>query len=311
MANIVFLDRKSLGSDLDLSSFQKLGNITEYDFSTSEEIPERVKDADIIITNKCEMKEETIGGAKKLKAVCVTATGVNNLDIPYLERKGIHWHNVAGYSTDSVAQHTLALVLYLYEHLPYYDNYVKSGAYAGDTLFTHFERPFCELTGKTWGIVGLGAIGRRTAQIAAAFGCKVVYYSTSGIQRKEDYPAVTWEGLLENSDIITIHAPLNENTRNLFDKKAFQQMKKEAILVNVGRGPIVVEQDLADAIDAGEIGGAGLDVLEKEPMAKNSPFLTMKHKERMLITPHIAWASLEARRRLMDIIYQQVAEELS
>lgn len=310
MANIVFLDRKSLGSDLDLGRFQELGNITEYDFSTSDEIPERVKDADIIITNKCQMNENTLGEAKKVKAVCVTATGVNNLDIPYLEGAGIHWHNVAGYSTDSVAQHTLALVLYLYEHLPYYDEYVKSGAYAGDTLFTHFERPFCELTGKTWGIVGLGAIGRRTAQIASSFGCRVVYYSTSGVERKEDYPSVSWDELLETSDIITIHAPLNEKTKDLFGREAFKKMKKSALLVNVGRGPILVEKDLAEAIDTGEIAAAGLDVLEKEPMVKDSPFLSMKHKERILITPHIAWASLEARKRLMDIIYQQVKEEL-
>ena len=310
MANIIFLDRKSLGSDLNLDNFKNLGNVIEYDFSTKEEIKERVKDADIIITNKCRMDEETLKEAKHLKAVCVTATGINNLDLPYLEGRGIHWHNVAGYSTDSVAQHTLALALYLYEHLPYYDSYVKDGAYADDTLFTHFERPFCELAGKTWGIVGMGAIGRRTAKIAASFGCRVVYYSTSGVEREEEYPRVGWEELLETSDIISIHAPLNDNTLHLFDKEAFKKMKKEALLINVGRGPIVVEEDLAKALDAGEIAGAGLDVLAQEPMAKESPFLSMEHSERLLITPHIAWESVEARKRLMDIVLSQVEEEL-
>jgi phosphoglycerate dehydrogenase-like enzyme len=309
--NIVFLDRKSLGDDLDLSAFNKLGDVTEYDFTYPDEVQERAADADILIVNKTKINESTISRASHLKAVCVTATGVDNIDIPYLEGRGIHWHNVAGYSTDSVAQHTIAIALYMYEHLPYYDEYTKSGRYAGDKLFTHFDRTFHELKGSQWGIVGLGAIGHRTAEIATALGCKVVYYSTSGIDRPEKYPRLDWEEFLKTSDIISIHSPLNEKTEGLFDSRAFSLMKKDSILVNVARGQIIKEQELADALDNGEIGGAALDTLVAEPMAKDSPFLHMKHPEKILITPHIGWAATEARERLMKLIYDQVKEEVN
>ncbi|MQN01788.1 MAG: hydroxyacid dehydrogenase [Lachnospiraceae bacterium] len=312
--NIVFLDRKSLGDDLDFSPFEGLGNVTYYDFtdtSDPKQAAERSADADILIVNKTLVNEQTIGAAKHLKVVCVTATGTNNLDIPYLESRGIHWHNVAGYSTDSVAQHTIAIALYMYEHLPYYDEYTKSGRYADDVLFTHFAKTFHELKSRQWGIAGLGAIGRRTAGIAAELGCKVVYYSTSGIDRPEKYPRLDWDEFLATSDIISIHSPLNKHTEGLFDKSAFALMKKDSLLVNVARGPIVVEQDLADALDSGEIGGAALDTLSIEPMSPDSPFLKMKHKDRILITPHIAWAATESRQRLMDMIYEQVKSEVS
>lgn len=308
--NIVFLDRKSLGTDLDLSAFEKLGKVISYDFTTPEEAPERTRDADILIVNKTRVDASSIGSADHLKAVCVTATGVNNLDIPYLESRNIHYHNVAGYSTDSVAQHTFAIALYMYEHLPYYDHYTKSGAYANDVLFTHFAKTFHELAGKTWGIVGLGAIGHRVAEIASAFGCHVVYYSTSGVKRQEPYPSLPWEKFLKTSDIISVHAPLNEHTENLFDKEAFHQMKNDALFINVGRGQIVREQDLCDAIDSGEIGGAAIDVLSKEPMDPESPFLRVREKDRLLITPHIAWAATEARQRLIDLVLEQVKEEV-
>lgn len=308
--NIVFLDRKSLGDDLDLSEFKKLGNVTEYGFTETADIPERAKDADILIVNKTLVNEQTIGTATHLRAVCVTATGVNNIDIPYLESHGIHWHNVAGYSTDSVAQHTIAIALYMYEHLPYYDDYTRSGKYASDTLFTHFAKTFHELTGKQWGIVGLGAIGHRVAEIASVLGCNVVYYSTSGVERPEKYPRLDWDEFLETSDIISIHSPLNSHTEGLFNTAAFEKMKSDALLVNVARGQIVNEQDLADALDNGTIAAAALDTLSREPMAADSPFLRMKNKDRILITPHIGWASTEARQRLMKIILEQLKEEI-
>lgn len=308
--NIVFLDRKSLGDDLDLSAFEKLGKVTEYDFTDPDHVQERAKDADILIVNKTKINEHTVSGASHLKAVCVTATGVNNIDIPYLESRGIHWHNVAGYSTDSVAQHTIAIALYMYEHLPYYDDYTKSGRYTEDRLFTHFAKTFHELKGRQWGIVGLGAIGHRTAEIATALGCRVVYYSTSGIDRPEKYPRLDWEEFLKTSDVISIHSPLNENTEGLFDSRAFSLMKNDSLLVNVARGQIIVEHDLADALDNGEIGAAALDTLSVEPMSADSPFLHMKNKDRLLITPHIGWAATEARERLMKLIYDQVKEEL-
>lgn len=309
--NIVFLDRKSLGDDLDLSGFRELGDVTEYNFTEPDEVQERAKDADILIVNKTQINESTISDASHLKAVCVTATGVNNIDIPYLESRGIHWHNVAGYSTDSVAQHTIAIALYMYEHLPYYDDYTKSGKYASDTLFTHFARTFHELSGKQWGIVGLGAIGHKVAEIASAFGCRVVYFSTSGVARPEKYPRLEWDEFLETSDIISIHSPLNEHTEGLFDRTAFEKMKPDLLLVNVARGQIVNEQDLADALDNGTIAAAAIDTLSQEPMSPESPFLKMNHKDRILITPHIGWAATEARQRLMKMILEQVKEEIN
>ncbi|MBR5179750.1 MAG: D-2-hydroxyacid dehydrogenase [Lachnospiraceae bacterium] len=305
---IVFLDRKTIGEDLDLSGYDRLGEVVMYDFSDPSEVPERVKDADIIVLNKTRIDESTIYTAEKLKLVCVTATGTNNLDKDYLARRGIEWRNVAGYSTETVAQHTFALLFYLYEHLPYYDEYVKSGKYAGDKLFTHFAQNFHEINGKTWGIIGLGAIGHRVAEIATSFGCRVQYFSTSGKNHDAVYKEVDFNELLATSDIISIHAPLNSDTENLINKKALDQMKTSAILLNLGRGPIVNEEDLCEALDSGKIAGAGLDVLSVEPMRKDSPFIKLKHPERVFITPHIAWASVEARRRLMAIIEDQIKE---
>lgn len=305
---IVFLDVKTIGEDIDLSGFDALGEVVKYPFSTQEEAYQRTEDADVIILNKVEINEKSIGNAKNLKLVCVTATGTNNLDKEYLAKKGIEWRNVAGYSTESVAQHTFALLFYLLEKMHYYDEYVKSEKYIGDTTFTHFANVFHEIAGKTWGIVGLGNIGRRVAEIAKLFGCRVIYYSTSGKNNNSDYTRVTFDELLEQSDIVSVHAPLDENTKGLFDKNAFEKMKNHSIFINVGRGPIVVEQDLADALEQGAIGAAGLDVLAVEPMAADSPLRQIKDSEKLIITPHIAWASIEARTRLMEIIRNQIAE---
>lgn len=307
---LVFLDRKTIGEDLDLSGFQEFGQVEMYPFSTPEEVPARVEDADIIIVNKVPVNEQTIGKAKNLKLVCVTATGTNNLDKEYLDKRGIAWRNVAGYSTDSVAQHTFAMLFYLYENLRYYDDYVKDGKYIGDKMFTHFDRVFYELSGKTWGIIGLGAIGKKVAEIASCFGCDVQYYSTSGRNHNETYREVDFDTLLSTSDIVSIHAPLDANTLHLMDKKAFAKMKDSAVLINVGRGPIVVEQDLKDALEQKEIAAAALDVLDVEPMSADNALKDFKDSGRLLITPHIAWASVEARTRLMDIIYGQVKEFL-
>ena len=305
---IVFLDVKTIGEDIDLSAFDTLGEVVKYPFSTTEEALERTKDADVIILNKVEINEKSIGNAKHLKLVCVTATGTNNLDKDYLAKRGIEWRNVAGYSTESVAQHTFALVLFLLEKLNYYDNYVKSEKYVGDVTFTHFANVFHELCGKTWGIVGLGNIGKRVADIAKLFGCRVVYYSTSGKNRNQDYEQVGLDELLAISDIVSVHAPLDENTKGLFDKNAFEKMKQMAIFINVGRGPIVVEQDLADALNEGKIAGAGLDVLAVEPMREDNPLRQIKDSDKLIITPHIAWASIEARTRLMNTICGQIKE---
>ena len=305
---IVFLDRKTIGEDIDLSGFDRFGEVVIYDYSAPEEVPARVEDADIIVLNKVPVNEATVGAAKNLKLVCVTATGTNNLDKDYLASRGIEWRNVAGYSTEAVAQHTFAMALHLFEHLSYYDYYVKNEKYVNDRMFTHFEMHFNEITGKTWGIIGLGAIGSRVAEIAKCFGAEVIYYSTSGRNHSDIYKEVDFETLLSTSDIISIHAPLDENTLHLIDKVALEKMKKSAILVNVGRGPIIVEKDLADALECGQIAAAGLDVLDVEPMSPENPLLRIKDSTKLLITPHIAWAAVEARQRLMKIIEGQIDE---
>ena len=308
---IVFLDAKSIGEDIDLSGFDCFGEVVKYSFSNAEEARERAKDADVLIINKVPINAATIGEAANLKLVCVTATGTDNLDKDYLKQRGIAWRNVAGYSTETVAQHTFALLFYLMEKLRYYDDYVKSEKYIGDTLFTHFDNVFHELSGKTWGIIGMGAIGRRVADIAKLFGCRIIYYSTSGKNNQVAYERVDFDTLLTDSDIVSVHAPLTENTRGLMNKSAFSKMKKEAIFLNLGRGPIVAEEDLAWALKNNIIQAAGLDVLSKEPMSPDNPLREIKDSEKLLITPHIAWASIEARTRLMKIIEQQIEEFFS
>lgn len=305
---IVFLDRKTIGQDMDLSMFQELGEVVEYDFTKANEVPERVQDADVLIINKVPINEQTVGTAKNLKLVCVTATGTNNLDKEFLEKQGIAWRNVAGYSTETVAQHTFAMLFYLLESLAYYDQYVKSGSYINDIIFSHFSTSFHELHGMTWGIIGLGAIGRRVAEIATAFGCNVQYYSTSGKNSNSQYKRVELDELLSTSDIVSIHAPLNEQTEGLINKEALAKMKKSAILLNVGRGPIIVEEDLAKALQNETIKAAGLDVLCAEPMSENNPLFEIKDSTKLFISPHMAWASLEARARLMQTIFEQVRD---
>ena len=307
---LVFLDTKTIGEDIDLSAYDALGEVVKYGFSTLEESPARVKDADVLIVNKIVINEQTIGTAKNLKLVCVTATGTNNLDKEYLKKRGIAWRNVAGYSTESVTQHTFALLFYLLEKIRYYDDYVKDEKYINDTVFTHFAEHFNEVNGKTWGIIGLGTIGRRVADIAKAFGARVIYYSASGSPAQEGYEQVDFETLLTTSDIVSVHAPLNEYTKDLMDREAFAKMKKTAIFLNLGRGPIVVEQDLYEALETGEIAAAGLDVLCEEPMSETNPLAKIKDSKKLIITPHIAWASVEARNRLMQIIAGQIREFL-
>ena len=305
---IVFLDAKTIGDDIDLSAFEKLGEVVTYNFSTTEEALERTVDADVIVLNKVEINEHSIGKAKKLKLVCVTATGTNNLDKEYLKSRGIEWRNVAGYSTESVAQHTFAMLFYLLEKLNYYDGYVKGGHYVNDRIFTHFEEKFSEIEGKTWGIIGLGNIGRRVAQIAECFGANVIYYSPSGSPAQKGYHQVDFDTVLTQSDILSVHAPLTDKTKNLMNKSAFAKMKSSAIFLNLGRGAIVVESDLAYALENQLIAAAGLDVLCTEPMEAENPLLQIEDSRKLLITPHIAWASIEARTRLMHIILNQIKE---
>lgn len=308
MKKIVMLERDNIGEDIDLEYFKQLGDLTVYGSTSYDLVKSRIEDADILIINKIPMNEATLQDAAKVKLICVTATGTDNVDMAYCESRGITVKNVKSYSTESVVQHTFAMFFYLNEKLRFYDDYVKNGEYIHCPRFTFFGERFFELSGKTWGIVGLGEIGARVAEIARAFGCKVIYYSTSGKNNHAGYERVDFDTLLATSDVISIHAPLNENTRHLFTYDAYTRMKPSAYLLNLGRGPIVKEDDLCRALNENLLAGAGLDVLEQEPMSDKNPLLSIKDSRKLLITPHIAWATTEARGRLMEQVYRNIAE---
>lgn len=305
---MVILDYITFGDDISLDKFRELGEVIVYSQSSRQEAKERIREhnPEVIITNKVVIDEELLSAAPAVKMIAETATGYNNIDLEYTKAHQITVANVAGYSTQSVVQHTFALLFYVLEKLNYYDNYVKSGAYRDCPSFTHLDEKFYELAGKTWGIVGLGAIGRGVARIAEAFGCKVVYYSASGRSYDVPYKRVEFEELLAQSDILSIHAPLNEKTENLMNYQAFTKMKKNAVLINVGRGPIVNEKDLVKALNENLIAGAGLDVLSKEPVEADNPLNEIKDSRKLIITPHIAWATVEARTRLMEEVYENI-----
>ena len=305
---ILILDAATFGEDIDISKFNELGEVTVYAKSTKKEALERLEavNPDAVITNKVVIGNDEMQAAPNLKIILEAATGYNNIDIECARTLRIKVANVAGYSTMSVVQHTFALFFYLYEKMRYYDDYVKSGEYSKSTIFTNFSNVFGELAGKTWGIVGLGHIGSRVADAARAFGCKVVYYSASGNTYDTEYEKVDLDTLLKESDIISIHAPLNQYTKDLFNYENIKKMKKSAYLINVGRGPIVNDADLAKALNEGEIAGAGLDVLTTEPMPADNPLLAIKDSNKLVITPHHAWATYEARVRLLDEIYNNL-----
>ena len=303
---IVVLEQESMGYDIDITCFEDFGEVTYYKNTAKDEVAQRVKDVDIIIANKAPLNKDTLQDADRLKIICEFATGYNNVDLDYCKERGIRVTNAVGYSTPVVAQHTFAMLFYLLEKLRYYDDYVKTERYVKDVSFTHFAKAFHELSGMTFGIIGLGNIGKRVADIAGMFGCRVIYYSTSGRHTQPGYTRVSLEKLLLESDIVSVHAPLTEQTMGLMNREAFRRMKPSAIFLNLGRGPIVVEQDLAEALREGQIAAAGLDVLSKEPMQPDNPLREIKDSERLLITPHIAWASVEARNRLMNTIAEQI-----
>ena len=303
---IVFMEADTLGRDVDLSVFHTLGKVVVYGKSEPEQNAQRIKDADVVIANKIMINETLLKDCENVKLVCLTATGTNNVDFDYVNKRGISVANVKGYSTDSVAQHTFALLFYLYEKLAFYDKYVKSGEYVKCDIFSKFDVHFHELSGKRWGIVGLGEIGRKVAVLAEAFGCKVVYYSTTGNHNDTDFCRVDKECLFRESDIISIHAPLNETTRDFVGEQEFDLMKKDAVLLNLGRGPIVNQEALANALKQDKIGGAGLDVLTVEPMEEGNPLLEIQDSTKLIITPHTAWATVEARQRCADEVCKNI-----
>lgn len=294
---IVVLDALTYG-DTSLESLKQLGEVAVYQTTLPSETIERIGDAEVVVTNKVVINDAVMVAASKLKLICVAATGTNNIDHEAAARRGIAVKNVAGYSTDAVVQHTFSMLFYLMGHSRYYDEYVKSGGWQREEVFTHIGPSFSELRGKKWGIIGLGEIGRNVARIAGAFGAEVSYYSTSGKNDNDEFTKKTLSRLIEESDIVTIHAPLNPSTQNLISHSELLQLKDGAILLNLGRGGIVDEAALSVIIDVKPI-FVGLDVLEKEPMSEGHPLMNIQHPERLYITPHIAWTSREARERLI------------
>ena len=303
---IVVLERHSAGTDITVD-YSALGDCTYYrNTSTKEEVIERIKDADVIVANKAPLCEETLKDAPNVKLICELATGFDNVDLAYCTKRGIKVANVRDYCTEMVAQHTFALALALCEQLPHYDHYVKSGTYAAQDRFSNFDIPFYELAGKTWGIVGMGNIGRKVAQIASAFGCKVIFHSITGKSSVTEYEQVDKDTLLAQSDFLSLHCPLSDISRNFIDEAALKKMKKSAILVNVARGRVVDNTALFHALMNGEIAGAGLDVVEDEPLRLTNPLSEIKDSNKLIITPHLAWASVEARTRCVEEVGRNI-----
>ena len=303
---IVFLDTDVVSVDISLTPIEALGELTCYGTTTPDEIPSRVADCEALIINKVKIGKPQIDAAPRLKLICEAATGVDNVDVTYAESKGIKVKNVAAYSTDSVVQTTFYHLLNLVFHCGHFDSYVKDGRYSASGLFTDLSHQIMELAGKTYGIIGMGNIGSKVAQAATAFGMKVCYYSTSGTNHCCEYPPLPLEELLACCDVVSIHAPLNERTNALIGYRELSMMKKTAYLINMGRGQIVVDNDLARAIDEGLIAGAGLDVFAPEPLSSNNPLLNIANLQKLSLTPHIAWASVEARQRLVEGIAENI-----
>lgn len=308
---IVFLDRNTIGFDIETAGFKAFGELEEHDSCSVSDSKKYIKNADVVIFNKTVMNEDMLKDASNVRLLCVTATGYDNVDLDYCRSRRIAVCNVRGYSTPAVVQHTFALALYVLEKISYYDNYVKSGEYCKASGFSNFDERYFELEGKTWGIVGMGNIGRGVAKVASAFGCRVIYYSASGNNCSDLYERVDFDTLLHESDILSLHCPLSEKTKGLMNIEAFKQMKKSAILVNVARGPVVDEQALYTALTQNMIAGAGLDVLSKEPMSVDNPLINIKDSKKLIITPHMAWASIEARSRCVQEIYKNIESFLA
>ena len=305
---IVFLDAASVEDLPVFRQFAELGDFTSYSLTPPDRLVERARDAEVVIINKVKLTAEVIEQLPALKLICVAATGVNNVDKDAAAERGIPIRNVADYSTESVAQLTITALIAMAMDLPYLNDAVYSGEYSEAKDFTMWRHPFYELKGLTFGIVGMGNIGRRVAELATAFGARVVYHSISGTDHDVPYPRLELNELLETSRVVSIHCALSEQTKGLIGYAELQRMSDSAYLVNVARGGIVVEADLVRAIDAGEVAGAAVDVFTEEPLPADHPYLGVKNRHRLLLTPHIGWASVEARTTLLERIMDNIRE---
>jgi len=294
---IVVLDAITLGEDLDISKALQYGEMTVYDNTNPEDVAYRINEADVIFVNKVRLNEENLKDAKNLKLICEAATGYDNIDTAYCKRANIAVCNVPGYSVHSVAQVTVSMVLYLANHLPKYTGYTKSGEYSSGKGANILKPVFSELYGKTWGIVGYGAIGKKVAEVARAFGCNILAYKRTPV---DDVKCCDIDYLMENSDIISVHIPLSDATRGLISQERIAKMKKSAILVNTARGLVTDEKALCTAVKEGKIAGFGTDVYSSEPFPKDSPFYEIKDLDNVCLTPHMAWGAKEARERCFN-----------
>ncbi len=304
--NIVFLDADTIGKDISPAPLESTGTLKVYGTTRPDEVAGRIAQAEVIITNKVQIRQAEMDNAPNLKLICVTATGTNNIDLEYAAKKGITVKNVAGYSTESVVQITFSSILSLLNSTAYFNQYVQSGAYSTSPVFTHYGQTFWEMAGKNFGIIGMGTIGKRVAEVASAFGCKVFYYSTSGKNNSSNHTQLSLQELLQTCDIISIHAPLNEATKNLIGYNELKLMKPTAIITNMGRGGIINEKELSKAIDENLLAGAAIDVFEQEPIPADHPYLSAKNKHKLLLTPHIAWGSSEARQRVIALTAKNI-----
>ena len=302
--NIAILDAKTLGNDIDLGGFCAHGNAVVYDQTMPREIADRIKDADVVVINKVKLNRENLSGAKNLKLICVAATGYDNIDIEYCKENGIQVSNVVGYSTRSVAQVTVSTVLDLATHIREFNSYVVSGKYTDSGVANKVAPVYYELAGKTWGIVGLGNIGKAVARVAEAFGCEVIANKRTP---DPEFECVSLEELCRRSDIISIHTPLTSETRGMIGKAELELMKPNVILYNAARGAVTDEEAVATAIENGTIGAFGSDVYSIEPFSKDHPMYRIKDRENVLLTPHMAWASFEARSRCIDEMIENIS----
>lgn len=303
---ICILDGKTLGDGCDFSVFEKFGQLCVFDETSPLDVGERIRDFDIVIDNKVIIDEKAIKNSKSLKLIALFSTGTNVVDLDAAKERNIAVCNVAGYSTPSVQQHTFAMLFELWERLSKFDSFVKSGEYSRSGLFTSYLKQFNEINGKRWGIIGYGAIGSSVAKAAKAFGAEVVFYSLSGKGDCDGFCSISLQELLKTSDIVSIHCALSEKTKNLISQKELSVMKPSSVIINVGRGSIIDEKALADAVDNGQIGGACLDVFEKEPIDGDNPLQNIRNRDKIVLTPHIAWASIEARNRLIDEVHKNI-----
>ena len=305
---ISILDASTLGEDVSLDLFSKFGEVRVYSNTAPEEIADRVSDADVVITNKLKLGENNLSGAKSLKLICVTATGFDNIDLAYCRAHGIAVCNVVGYSTQCVAQVTVSMALSLITHLPEYTAYVRDGRYTNGGRANCLTPIYHEISGKTWGIVGFGNIGGQVGAVAKALGCRVLVNKRTPV---DGWECVDFDTICRESDILSIHTPLNEGTRNLLDRDHIAMLKRDAIVINVARGAVTDEAALADAILEKKIGGLGVDVYSVEPFPSDHPFQNILDLPNVCLTPHMAWGAHETRVRLMEEIFQNITSYLA